>query len=280
MHFFHYLCSVKQQIDYITSQLRGHFPEEEARELAYWVIEETTGLTRTQVIMGCKVTENIPNIEIILQKLIEQQPIQYIFGHTEWMGLDLQLNSDTLIPRPETAELVEWILAEMDKHSPLRIVDIGTGSGCIAIALKHHCPLWQIKGIDISEEALQMASNNAIRNSVSIDWEQLDILTKTIDNVDLIVSNPPYICDKEKQTMQARVLEYEPHRALFVPDTDPLLFYRRIAAMKAARYLFFEINEAYGKEVCGMLAELGYQNITLKHDMYGKERMVFGTIDC
>lgn len=270
---------MKQQIDYIISQLRGHFPEEEARELAYWIIEETTGLTRTQVITGCKVTENIPNIEIILQKLIEQQPIQYIFGHTEWMGLDLHLNSDTLIPRPETAELVQWILAEMDTHRPLRVLDIGTGSGCIAIALKQHCPLWQIKGVDVSEEALRIASGNAIRNNTTVEWEQVDILSESIDYMDIIVSNPPYICHREKEKMHARVLDYEPHRALFVPDTDPLLFYRRIATMKAARYLFFEINEAYGKEVCSMLDELGYHNITLKHDMYGKERMVFGSID-
>ena len=316
MLFFHYLCSVKQQIDYIISQLRGHFPEEELRELAYWVIEETTGMTRTEILMGCKdtkknVTEQekepfhchrphfyagttegctstqiereaskmIPNIEIILEKLRAHEPIQYIFGHTEWMGLDLLVTPATLIPRPETAELVEWVLAQEMHNSPLKITDIGTGSGCIAIALKKHCPIWEIRGIDISEEALKTAQQNGNRNHTDIHWQQIDILSQTIDPVDIIVSNPPYICEKEKADMEARVLNYEPHTALFVPDNNALLFYRRIAELKAGKHLYFEINEAYGKEVCDMLVQLGYHHVTIKQDMYGKERMVFGSIE-
>jgi release factor glutamine methyltransferase len=207
-------------------------------------------------------------------------PIQYIFEHTEWMGLDLRVTPATLIPRPETAELVEWILQTANHQQPLRLADIGTGSGCIAIALKHACPLWNITGIDISQEALIVAQENAQRNQVQITWKQLDILSESLDPFDIIVSNPPYICQKEKADMDARVLQHEPHGALFVPDSDPLLFYRRIAQMKAAKNLFFEINEAYGKEVCDMLKQLGYQHITLKCDIYGKERMVYGTIDC
>ena len=280
MTFFHYLCSVKQQIDYIISQLRGYIPEEELCELAYWIVEETTGLTRAQIIMGCKDTENIPNIEIILEKLRAHVPIQYVFEHTEWMGLDLRVTPATLIPRPETAELVEWVKEKADHHQALRVVDIGTGSGCIAIALKRACPLWDVTGVDISVEALTIAQENAKRNQVQVAWKQLDILSEKLDFIDIIVSNPPYICHKEKAKMDARVLDHEPHSALFVPDTDPLLFYRRIAEMKAARNLFFEINEAYGKEVCDMLKELGYQHITLKCDIYGKERMVYGAIDC
>ena len=280
MTFFHYLCSVKQQIDYIISQLRGYIPEEELCELAYWIVEETTGLTRAQILMGCKDTENIPNIEIILEKLRAHVPIQYVFEHTEWMGLDLRVTPATLIPRPETAELVEWVKEKADHHQALRVVDIGTGSGCIAIALKRACPLWDITGVDISAEALTIAKENAKRNQVQVTWKQLDILSEKLDFIDIIVSNPPYICQKEKAEMDARVLDHEPHSALFVPDTDPLLFYRRIAEMKVAKKLFFEINEAYGKEVCDMLKELGYQHITLKHDIYGKERMVYGTIDC
>mgnify|MGYP002517116947 FL=1 len=280
MTFFHYLCSVKQQIDYIISQLQGYIPEEELRELAYWIVEETTGLTRTQILMGCKDTENIPNIEIILEKLRAHVPIQYVFEHTEWMGLDLRVTPATLIPRPETAELVEWVKEKADHHQALRIVDIGTGSGCIAIALKRACPLWNVTGVDISAEALTIAQENAKRNQVQVAWKQLDILSEKLDFIDIIVSNPPYICHKEKGEMDARVLDHEPHSALFVPDADPLLFYRRIAEMKAARNLFFEINEAYGKEVCDMLNKLGYQHITLKCDIYGKERMVYGAIDC
>ena len=308
---------MKQHLDYIITQLRGYVAEEELYELAYWILEETTGLSRTQILMDCKDTkknvyeqekdsfhchrphfsattsgectseqaeakeaENIPNIEIILEKVRAHMPIQYIFEHTEWMGLDLRVTPATLIPRPETAELVEWILQTANHYQPLRLADIGTGSGCIAIALKQACPLWHVTGIDISQEALIVAQENAQRNQVQITWKQLDILTESLDSFDIIVSNPPYICQKEKADMDARVLQHEPHSALFVPDSDPLLFYRRIAQMRAAKNLFFEINEAHGKEVCDMLKQLGYQHITLKCDIYGKERMVYGTIDC
>lgn len=274
---------MKQQIDYIISQLRGFYPEGELRELAYWVIEETTGLTRTQILTECKGTQIIPNIEIILQKLRAHEPIQYIFGHTEWRGLDLLVTPATLIPRPETAELIDWILESCDRSKPLHVLDIGTGSGCIAIALKKSAPLWQVIGIDISPDALEIAHENAKRNSVEVEWTQADILSPITNYrfpiLDIIVSNPPYICHREKANMDARVLDYEPHSALFVPDDEPLLFYRRIAAMKSAKSLYFEINEAYGKEVCDMLKELGYTDIQLKHDIYGKPRMVFGRIE-
>ena len=274
---------MKQQIDYIISQLRGFYPEEELRELAYWVIEETTGLTRTQILTECKGTQIIPNIEIILQKLRAHEPIQYIFGHTEWRGLDLLVTPATLIPRPETAELIDWILESCDRSKPLHVLDIGTGSGCIAIALKKSAPLWQVIGIDISPDALEIAHENAKRNSVEVEWTQADILSPITNYrfpiLDIIVSNPPYICHREKANMDARVLDYEPHSALFVPDDEPLLFYRRIATMKSAKSLYFEINEAYGKEVCDMLKELGYTDIQLKHDIYGKPRMVFGRIE-
>ena len=272
---------MKQLINHIISQLRGYYPEEELRELAYWVLEETTGLTRTQILTHTQPAKAIPNLDNILQRLRNQEPIQYIFGHTEWMGLDLQVTSATLIPRPETAELIEWILATCDKNQPLHIADIGTGSGCIAIALKKAAPLWQVVGIDISQDALDIANNNAIRNSVEVEWLQTDILAANcrLPTVNCVVCNPPYICHKEKTSMESRVLNYEPHTALFVPDDDPLLFYRRIASMKSGKLLFFEINEAYGNEVCEMLTELGYTDIQLKTDMYGKARMVFGRIE-
>ena len=290
---------MKQQIDYIISQLRGYYPDEELRELAYWIVEETTGLTRAEILIGCKDTKNIPNIEIILQKLRAHEPIQYIFGHTEWKGLDLRVTPATLIPRPETAELVDWVLSKCDKNTSLRVLDIGTGSGCIAIALKKAAPHWQVTGIDISEEALQVAKENAERNNVAVDWLQADILSPIANNLlpiaDIIVSNPPYICEKEKKDMAPRVLDHEPHSALFVPDTDPLLFYRQIASLAFLPstsvaelqpndlqaqpiYLFFEINEAYGNELCDMMRQMGYSNVELKYDMYGKPRMVAGRI--
>ena len=285
---------MKQQINYIISELRGFFPEEELRELAYWIIEETTGMTRTQILTAGKGTKNIPNIEIILQKLRANEPIQYVFGHTEWMSLDLRVTPATLIPRPETAELVAWVLQMADKDKSLRVLDIGTGSGCIALALKKAAPRWQVTGVDISQEALEVAKENALRNRVAVNWLQLDILSGIADNLlpisDVIISNPPYICDSERKDMDARVLDYEPHSALFVPDSDPLLFYRRIATLvnlSATRggdlqahpiYLFFEINEAYGDAVCDMLRGMGYMDVQLKNDIYGKPRMVFGAV--
>lgn len=285
---------MKQLINYIISELQGFYPDEELRELAYWIIEETTGMTRTQILTAGKGTKNIPNIEIILQKLRANEPIQYVFGHTEWMGLDLRVTPATLIPRPETAELVAWVLQMADRDKSLRVLDIGTGSGCIALALKKAAPRWQVTGVDISQEALEVAKENALRNHVAVNWLQLDILSGIADNLlpisDVIISNPPYICDSERKDMAARVLDYEPHSALFVPDSDPLLFYRRIATLvnlSATRggdpqaqpiYLFFEINEAYGDAVCDMLRGMGYMDVQLKNDIYGKPRMVFGAV--
>jgi release factor glutamine methyltransferase len=270
---------MKQYVDYIISELRGVVADEELHDLAYWIMEAVTGLSRSQIICGCKDTENIPNIEIILEKLRAHEPIQYIFGHTDWMGLDLLVTPDTLIPRPETAELVEWVTASQPHNKALRVLDIGTGSGCIAIALKKRCPQWLVMGVDVSSSALSIACENSTRNGVEVMFSEVDILSQVPDKVDVVVSNPPYICEAEKVEMDARVLDYEPHSALFVPDTDPLLFYRRIASMKIANELYFEINEAYGRDVCEMMEKLGYSNVSLKCDIYGKERMVYGSIE-
>lgn len=277
LFFLLYLCSMKETVSYIISKLRYNYTEEEARELAYWIIEETTGITHSQIHIGAS-KKDIPNLQCILKQLSQHMPIQYIFGHTEWMGLTLKVNTATLIPRPETAELVEWVATTCDSNIPLSLLDIGTGTGCIAIALKKRCTKWDIQGVDISTEALDIAQKNAEKNKVNITWKRMDILTEIPDSIDIIVSNPPYICNKEKDDIAPRVLDHEPHTALFVPDDDPLLFYRRIASIKAAKYLFFEINEKYGIEVCDMLKELGYTNIQLKNDIYGKARMVFGRL--
>ena len=273
-------------IGHIIESLRDCYPAEELHDLAYWVAEELTGMSRTELITRCKDTQKFPELEIILQKLRAHEPVQYIFAHTSWMGLDLALSPATLIPRPETAELVEWILSLFPQQkspissgsSSLRVADIGTGSGCIAIALKAHRPDWILTGIDISGDALAIAQDNGQRNHVSVAWQQCDILTDEIDDFDIIVSNPPYICNYERQGMDRRVLDYEPASALFVPDSDPLLFYRRIAEIKRGQHLFFEINEAYGEEVCALLTSLGYVDVQRKQDMYGKERMVYGRI--
>lgn len=273
-------------VTYITDALRGYYDEHELRDLAWWVAEEATGLSRTELLTRCKDTENSPDMEIILQRLRQHEPVQYVFGHTEWMGLDLQVTPATLIPRPETAELVDWVLemfslqkSMISSGSPaLKVADMGTGSGCIAIALKRHRDTWQVTGIDVSDEALAIARENGVHNGVDIQWKKRDILSDEIGDFDVIVSNPPYICEHERASMDRQVLDYEPATALFVPDNDPLLFYRRIAEIRKGRHLFFEINEAYGDEMCDLLCGLGYKDVQLRRDIYGKARMVYGRI--
>ena len=273
-------------VTYITETLRGYYDEHELRDLAWWVAEEATGLSRTELLTRCKDTENIPDMEIILQRLRQHEPVQYVFGHTEWMGLDLRVTPATLIPRPETAELVEWILemfpqqkTSISSGSPiLKVADIGTGSGCIAIALKRHRPELYVTGIDVNKDALSVAQENGAHNQVEVEWQKRDILSDEIGDFDVIVSNPPYICEHERASMDRRVLDYEPASALFVPDDDPLRFYRRIAEIRKGRHLFFEINEAYSDEMCDLLCGLGYQDVQIRQDIYGKARMVYGRI--
>jgi len=279
---------VKQLIDDITAQLLRCYPEDEARSLAWWIAEELTGLSRTQLQIGCKITKNFANTQEIVERLLHFEPIQYIFGHTLWNGLDLLVTPATLIPRPETAELVEKITnypygVSRSEEFPItncRVLDIGTGSGCIAIALKKTHPEWQVTGIDISEEAIKVARENAKRNNVEVEFKVADIFGFNGD-FDVVVSNPPYICESEKKDMRRNVLDYEPATALFVPDADPLRFYRRIAELfsfpsgrDGVGYLFFEINEAYPAELSAMLDSLGYTDIHLTHDIYGKPRII------
>ena len=230
-------------------------------------------------------------IQEIIDRLLHFEPIQYIFGHTLWNGLDLLVTPATLIPRPETAELVERINLKsqiLNLKSQIHVLDVGTGSGCIAIALKKAHPEWQVTGIDISPEAIEVAKENSKRNSVEVDFKVADIFDFNGD-FDIVVSNPPYICESEKKDMRRNVLDYEPASALFVPDNDPLRFYRRIAELQTRRspnskqggaqtpkplFLFFEINEAYPAELSAMLDSLGYTDIHLTHDIYGKPRII------
>ncbi len=267
---------MKELINDITAQLKVAYPEDEARALAWWIVEESTGLSRSQLLCDCKGTKNISNLQEIIARLLHFEPIQYIFGHTLWCGLDLKVNPATLIPRPETAELAEKISNIKYQISNCRILDIGTGSGCIAIALKKAHPEWQVTGMDISEEAIKVARENARRNKVEVDFRVADIFSDGIGDFDIVVSNPPYICEREKSSMRPNVLAYEPATALFVPDNDPLRFYRRIAELKSGKFLFFEINEAYPQELSDMLAELGYTDIQLTNDIYGKPRIIEG----
>jgi len=267
------------QISNIQSQLESAYPKDEAKALAWWIVEAETGLSRSQILSGCKITKNFAHVQEVIDRLLHFEPIQYIFGHTEWRGLDLRVTPATLIPRPETAELVEKILGVPEYRNPgtsLKILDIGTGSGCIAIALKKAHPEWQVTGIDISPEAIEVARENAARNGVEVTFHVADIFSDSIGDFDLVVSNPPYITESEKSSMRPNVLDFEPHTALFVPDADPLKFYRRIAELKLGKYLFFEINEAFGEEMKNLFADLGYTDILITKDIYGKARIIEG----
>ena len=264
------------QISNIQSQLESAYPKDEAKALAWWIVEEETGLSRSQILSGCKITKNFAHVQEVIDRLLHFEPIQYIFGHTEWCGLDLRVTPATLIPRPETAELVEKITNYQLPITNCRVLDVGTGSGCIAIALKKAHPEWQVTGIDISPEAIEVARENAARNGVEVTFHVADIFSDSIGDFDLVVSNPPYIMESEKSSMRPNVLDFEPHTALFVPDSDPLKFYRRIAELKLGKYLFFEINEAFGEEMKNLFADLGYTDILITKDIYGKARIIEG----
>ncbi len=237
----------------------------------------------------------------IISRLLHFEPIQYIFGHTLWCGLDLLVTPATLIPRPETAELVERInkpTQTLPEGKALKVLDVGTGSGCIAIALKKAHPSWSVTGIEISPEAIAIARENARRNKVEVNFQVADIFDSNEENprfeilnpkYDVVVSNPPYICESEKTSMRPNVLNFEPYSALFVPDSDPLKFYRRIAELQTRRspnskqgeaqtsnplFLFFEINEVFGEGVKQLLDSLGYTDIQIHKDIYGKDRII------
>lgn len=267
---------------YIENQLRSYVDENELRDVALWIVEEATGLTRPEIL--CKDTTFIPNLEIILQRVRQAEPLQYIFGRTYWGGLELEVNADTLIPRPETWGIIETIERFYSACSQLKILDVGTGSGCIAIILKKKFPKAEVYACDINAHAVETAKNNASLNGVEIQTFVCDILSDTDCSrfkdlrFDIVVSNPPYVMQSEKQTMSKRVLNYEPARALFVPDNDPLIFYRRIATLFYPTPLYFEINEQCAQEMRDMLQGVGYANIEVLKDIYNKDRIVVAEI--
>ena len=269
---------------HIQSELTGLYPETEIRNFSYLIIEKLTGFSRTEVYVNKNTlfsVEQQHEIESFIEKLKKYVPIQYILGETEFYGLPFYVNESVLIPRPETEELVDWIRKENDRSEEYHLLDIGTGSGCIAIALKHEFKNSTVDAFDISIDALETARRNATLNNLIINFSIVDILNAPDfpTKWDIIVSNPPYISENEKDGMLPNVLDHEPHLALFVPDNDPLLFYRTIAIfaqkhLKPNGKLYFEINREAGQSCIDLLTKMGYRDVELRKDISGNDRMV------
>lgn len=280
--------TIKAYRNYFTSKLEALYPKQEICSFFYLLTENYLGLNRVHVALNLQLEINngtLNKLNRALAQLEKHVPIQYIIGETEFFGLPFKVNPSVLIPRPETEELVEWIIKDcFEIKQPITILDIGTGSGCIAISLANKIPYSKIDALDISAKALEIAKKNAKLNQVPIAFIEQDILAlnRLDKNYDIFVSNPPYVTISEKQKMQANVLNYEPHKALFVPDENALLFYKSIAeialkSLKPDGKLYLEINEAFGPEIVDMLGDLGFENVELRKDFFGKDRMVKAT---
>lgn len=268
-----------------TTQLQGMYDKEEIHSFFYLLCDSFLNYRRFDVSMNHDRLLSKPTMtrfDSALARLQAREPIQYILGCTEFYGLPFQVNKHTLIPRPETEELVDWILSHFqNQDAVLDILDIGTGSGCIAVALAKNLPRAGISALDISHKAIALAKENASNNQVSVTFSDQDILdTKSLEKkYDVIVSNPPYVRQQEKKAMHTNVLAYEPSNALFVSNEDPLLFYRKIAqlaivSLKANGWLYFEINEYLSLEVESLLDEIGFMNIEIKNDFRAVPRMI------
>lgn len=270
----------KELIDRIGRELAGVYPPQEARAAAFALLEAVQGLARTDIWLDPQAeVDPLPRLFEAVEELRAHRPLQYVLGAAEFYGLTLRVDERVLIPRPETEELVRRIVDERRGTSP-RILDIGTGSGAIAIALACELPGAAVSAIDISSGALQLAQENARAHGAEIRFTRLDILTREPEGTfELLVSNPPYVCLSERSAMRRNVLDYEPEAALFVPDEDPLRFYRRISALGRERLspggtLWFEINEAFGPPTVDLLRKMGYARVELWRDLSGKERMI------
>lgn len=291
--------TISEIIKQINSQLSVLYDKKEIESLVYLIFDHLLKYTKFEIHLRKDEEISIEtekNINNIVEQLKEHKPIQYIIGQTEFYDLQFKVDSHTLIPRGETEELVELIIRENQENTSgitgtvnrtgtetaPSILDIGTGSGCIAISLAKNLPSSKVSAIDISEGAIAMATKNAKANNVEVNFVLMDILNTPNNNpmgsFDIIVSNPPYVMDSEKKLMDDNVLRYEPHTALFVSDNDPLIFYRAIAEfavshLNAHGKLYFEINEALGKEMTDMLEELNFSNVEIIKDIHGKNRI-------
>lgn len=275
------LLSFKQKL-YIT--LDGQYPITEIDSFFKIILNDILNLSKIDFALNpnSKINSDLSDkIEIIIKELQEEKPIQHAIGFTEFMDLKFIVNKNVLIPRPETEELIQWVIEDCIHFDQFKILDIGTGSGCIPICLTKNLSKAETTTIDVSMEAIEIAKQNANNNNTTIQFLHQDILTtqKLPQQYDIIISNPPYVRNLEKIKIQKNVLDYEPHLALFVSDNNPLVFYRKIAELAKKHLtsngiLYFEINQYLGKETVLMLTNIGFTNIELKKDMFGNDRMI------
>jgi release factor glutamine methyltransferase len=273
----------------LLAQLYNIYETREAANIADWVIEHVTGQKKIDRILYKDLPVSIEQqqrLETITSQLLQNKPVQYVLNEAWFCNLKLYVNEHVLIPRPETEELVDWMVKEIIEKKDKRqnsILDIGTGSGCIAIALKKKLNNIDVHAVDTSSEALKVATKNATEQEVCITLLEMDFLDKvqwnTLPKFNVIVSNPPYVKESEMQTISRNVLKFEPHIALFVPDEDPLKFYKGIAAFAQSELyedgsIFVEINEALAPQVTTLITESGFDNVTLRKDLQGKDRMI------
>lgn len=278
---------MRKSYEQFKSCLLNIYPQHEIRSIAKIAFEHVTHKQFNPILLDSYVLSEDQNkqVQLIIERLASFEPIQHIIGETEFYGLSFKVNVDVLIPRPETEELVELIIKDQQKRKNLTLLDIGTGSGAIAISLKHKLSDVTVHAWDISEKALEVARVNAELNKVKINFAKRDILKDIPDDVDLdgsfdvIVSNPPYVLNSEKTEMHQNVLDYDPPIALFVPDENPLLFYERIANLsmkwlKKGGFIYFEINRTQGESMIDMMHRIGYVNILLQKDLSQNDRMI------
>ncbi|MDD3721808.1 MAG: peptide chain release factor N(5)-glutamine methyltransferase [Lutibacter sp.] len=269
---------------YFFSELSNLYPDTEIQSFFTILVEFKLHLSRIQLALEHNFQLDNDDLDFLknaLLKLKNQIPIQYIVGETAFYGMIFKVDKNVLIPRPETEELVEWIVQNHKNSNSLKILDIGTGSGCIAISLAKNLPNAEVSAIDISSEAVNIAKNNADFNKVKVNFIHADILSmkQLENNFDIIVSNPPYVRELEKAQMQQNVLSNEPHIALFVENENPLLFYDKIADLAKKHLtkngvLYFEINQYLGTETVDLLKSKGFKHVKLKKDIYGVDRIV------
>jgi len=269
---------------FFNDELIGYYPDTEIESFFNLLSEDILNLKRiaiSQNLYAVVSGKKYERFQKAIAKLKNYEPIQYILGNTEFYGLIFEVNPSVLIPRPETEELVSWIIDDCKDRQDICVLDIGTGSGCIAISLAKNLKHAKVYALDVSEDALKLAKLNASKNEVDIEFIEADILDCDLGNIkfDVIVSNPPYVRELEKEAMSANVLNHEPHLALFVKNDDALLFYRKIAEiseniLKPNGQLYFEINESLGEPTKELLANNSFNNIELKMDIFEKDRMI------